>query len=151
MNKSSQSGFNLVEGMVTLVVLSVGMIGIAALYGQSLGAGRAALFRSLAVNLTGDMAERIRSNRSGRLHYGAVAAKHDCEPAGGSAHCSPEQMAEHDLFVWQQEVERLLPNGQTLVSFDPFTDPPSYRIQVSWTEVGFGTVRHEIVTHVPEF
>ena len=36
---------------VSLVVISVGMIGIAALYGQGLGASRTALYRTQAVNL----------------------------------------------------------------------------------------------------
>jgi len=33
------AGFSLVEAMVSLIVISVGMIGIAALYGQGLSAG----------------------------------------------------------------------------------------------------------------
>ena len=38
-SKQQHAGFGLVEAMVALVVMSVGMIGIAALYGQGLGAG----------------------------------------------------------------------------------------------------------------
>src|SRR5690606_15710891 len=49
--RRTERGFSLVEAMVSLVVISVGMIGMAALYGQGLGAGRTALYRTIAVNL----------------------------------------------------------------------------------------------------
>ena len=62
---SMQLGFSLIEAMVALVVVSVGMIGIAGLYGQGLSAGRTALYRTQAVNLAADMADRIRVNRLG--------------------------------------------------------------------------------------
>src|SRR6185503_6410096 len=72
--KQSQSGFGLVEALVALVVVSVGMIGIAVLYGQGLGASRTALYRTQAVILASDMADRIRLNRRAGNAYKAVAA-----------------------------------------------------------------------------
>ena len=56
-------GFSLLEAMIALVVLSVGMLGIAALHAQSLAASRTAQLRTQAVNLAGDMADRVRVNR----------------------------------------------------------------------------------------
>ena len=64
-----QRGFTLVEVLVALVVMSVGMLGIAALYLEGLRAGRTALYRTTAVNLAGDMADRIRANRNAGLAY----------------------------------------------------------------------------------
>ena len=46
---NSQRGFSLVEAMVAMVVLSIGMLGIAALYVESLRSGTSALLRSQAV------------------------------------------------------------------------------------------------------
>ena len=57
-----QRGFSLVEAMVALMVLSIGMLGIAGLYVESLRAGRTAIYRTQAINLASDMAERIRAN-----------------------------------------------------------------------------------------
>jgi type IV pilus assembly protein PilV len=141
-------GFSLVEAMVSLVVLSVGMIGIAALHGQGLSASNTAQFRSLAVNLTADMADRIRVNRLGQADYGGAAADRDCD--AGGIDCTAAQMAQHDLFVWSRQVQQMLPNGQGLVQFNAGTMPPSFTIGVSWDEVGEGTVTHEIVVRVPE-
>lgn len=145
-----QTGFTLIEAMVSLVVLSVGMIGIAALYAQGLGAGRTAQFRTQAVNLVGDMAERIRANRRGLAAYGGPAANSGCDPQnGGGIDCTPAQMAAHDLFAWNQLVQQALPNGQSLIQVNPVAVPPSYTIQVTWDEVGQGQVQHATQIQVP--
>ena len=72
--KHLQSGFGLVEALVALVVVSVGMIGIAVLYGQGLGASRTALYRTQAVILASDMADRIRLNRRAGAIYQTAGA-----------------------------------------------------------------------------
>ncbi len=53
-------GFTLIEALVALVVLSIGLLGIAALYLDSLRAGRTAIYRTQAVNLAADLADRLR-------------------------------------------------------------------------------------------
>ena len=89
----TQRGFGLVESLVALVVISVGMIGIAALYGQGLRASTTALARTRAVNLASDMADRIRANRRGEAGYNtANAFDRGCNPGGG-IDCSPAWMA----------------------------------------------------------
>jgi type IV pilus assembly protein PilV len=142
-----QNGFGLVEVLVALVVVSVGMIGIAALYGQGLGAGRTALYRTQAVNLAADMADRIRMNRRGDASYGGGAANNGCDP-GGNTNCTPAQMAAHDLFTWQAQVTALLPGGVGAVQYAG-TTPPTYTIQVTWQEVGLGPITHQIAIRVP--
>ena len=62
-------GFSLVEVLVALIVLSVGMLGIASLYVDSLRAGRTALLRTQAVFLATDMADRIRANPTAGAAY----------------------------------------------------------------------------------
>ena len=129
----AQSGFTLVESLVALVVLSVGMIGIAALYGQGLSAGRAALDRTVAVNLAGEMADRIRANRLGRAAYsGAGSAAKACGP-GGNTDCTPAELAAWDVFLWRAMVQQQLPGGVGTVTFTVGT-PPTYTIQVDWRE-----------------
>lgn len=144
------AGFTLVEAMVALVILSVGMIGVAALHGQSLSAGRTAQFRSVAINLTADMADRIRVNRLGAAAYAGPAADNNCAPGG--VDCAPPQMAAHDLFVWNQQVQASLPNGQWNIAFNGATVPPTYTITVQWDEVGEpAPVQHQIAMQVPPF
>ena len=146
------TGFTLVEAMVSLVVLSVGMIGIAALYAQGLGAGRTAQYRTEAVNLVGDMADRIRANRLAAVAYGGAAANNGCDPQNGNVNCTPLQMAAHDVFLWNQQVQQRLPNGVGQIVVNPGAIPPSFQIQVTWTEVGQALpVQHALVIQVPGF
>lgn len=145
--KNTHTGFGLVESLVALVVVTVGMLGIAALYSQGLGAGRTALFRTQAVNLTADMADRIRANRLGGPSYGGAAADNGCDP-GGDTDCSPSEMAAHDLFAWQAAVAAQMPNGVGTVEFLS-TTPPTYTISVDWQEVGIDVPPHQITIRVP--
>jgi type IV pilus assembly protein PilV len=151
-SRKLETGFSLIEAMVTLVVLSVGMIGIASLYGQGLGAGRTALYRTQAVNLAADMADRIRVNRLGAASYGAAGANNNCDPSGGGGvNCTPAQMAAHDLFLWNQSVAATLPSGVGTVAYAAPVggNPPSFTININWTEVGIGTIAHTVVVQIP--
>jgi type IV pilus assembly protein PilV len=142
-----QHGFGLIESLVALVVVSVGMIGIASLYGQGLGGSRTALYRTQAVNLAADMADRIRVNRRGGASYGGAAAASGCDPGGG-VDCTPAQMAAHDLFTWQAQVVAQLPGGVGAVQVAG-TTPPTYTIQITWQEVGLGPITHQIAVRIP--
>lgn len=148
--RHASNGFSLIEALVALVVLSVGMIGIAAMYGQGLNAGRSAQLRTQAVNLVADMTDRIRVNRLGRAAYAGPAANNGCDPQTGSNDCTPAEMAAHDLFAWQAQLAERLPNGVGRVSFDASTTPPTYTIEVSWDDGGQGRQSHEAVIRVPE-
>jgi len=144
--RNLQRGFGLVESLVALVVVSVGMIGIAALYGQGLGASRTALYRTQAVNLASDMADRIRLNRQGGAAYGGAGANGNCGPA---VRCTPAQLAAHDLWLWTTVVGQQLPGGVGTVSYMAAL-PPTYTIQVTWQEVGIGAITHQIAVSVPD-
>jgi type IV pilus assembly protein PilV len=63
--RHAHGGFGLVETLVALVVISIGMLGMAALFNHGLTASRTSLARTQAVQLAADMAERIRGNRLG--------------------------------------------------------------------------------------
>jgi len=147
--RRASAGFSLVEAMVSLIVISVGMIGIAALYGQGLSAGRTALSRTIAVNLAATMAENIRVNRLAQAAYAGAGANNNCDPAaGGGVDCTPAQMAAHDVFLWNADVAAQLPNGVGAVAFVDGT-PPTYTITVTWDEVGLGQVTETLTVQVP--
>ena len=71
-NNARIRGFTLVEVLVALVVLAVGMLGIAGLYVESLRAGRTSIFRTTAVYLAADMADRIRANPQASADYAGI-------------------------------------------------------------------------------
>ena len=75
--KARNTGFSLVEVLIALVVMSVGMLGIAGLYVQSLQAGRTSMFRHHAVTIAGDVADRIRANPTAGIAYTAAYWRRD--------------------------------------------------------------------------
>lgn len=142
-----QRGFGLVESLAALVVVSVGMIGIAALYSQGLSASRTALYRTQAVNLASDMADRIRLNRQGGANYhGGAGANNGCEPGGAA--CSPAQMAAHDLWVWNNLIDQQLPGADGTVTYGAAL-PPTYTIRITWQEIGTAA-EYQISVSVPD-
>lgn len=58
-----QQGFSLIEVMVAVVILAVGLLGLAAAQGRALSASSSVYYRSVAADLAMDLAERIRANK----------------------------------------------------------------------------------------
>lgn len=139
-------GFTLVESLVALVVMSVGMLGIAGLYVTGIKSGRSALLRTQAVNLASDIADRIRANRTALVNYdmdtyaGAPAEK-GCVNPDVAAPCTAADLAEDDLARWQAAVLAALPGRPTSTADVQFTDVAGtaadrYLVTVSWHEAG---------------
>jgi type IV pilus assembly protein PilV len=132
-------GFSLVEVLVALVVMAVGMLGIAALYVEGLRAGRASVYRTTAVNLAADMADRIKANPVAGPAYAGTGPGADSGCVNGAAPCTPDALAADDWFRWLADLQARLPQGSTAqVDFNPAAgpSPASYTITVSWPEPG---------------
>lgn len=127
-------GFTLVEVLIALIILSVGMLGIAGLYVHSMQAGRTSMFRHHAVTLAGDVGDRIRANPRAGPAYALAGSDNNC--VDGGVDCTPGQMAANDIFLWDQQAADTLPNGTVTVVFDNAVLPPTYQITVAWTEPG---------------
>ncbi len=132
------SGFSLVEVLIALVIMSVGMLGIAGLYVQGMQAGRTSTFRHHAVTLTSDIADRIRANPTAGATYnhaaGAGGTPHNC--VDGGVDCTVTEMAENDIFLWNAQAVDTLPAGTVEVAHTPASlgAPQSYQITVRWNE-----------------
>lgn len=128
------SGFTLIEVLIALIIMSVGMLGIAGLYVHSMQAGRTSVLRHNAVTLAGDITDRIRANPRAGAAYGLAGANNNC--VDGGIDCTIGEMAANDIFLWDQQAAATLPNGQVNVVFDNGVVPPTYTITISWTEPG---------------
>src|SRR3989440_10419344 len=133
-------GFTMIEMLVALVVLAVGMLGVASLFGISLHSGSSAITRMQAVNLATDLADRIRANRragdgAGNA-YGGAAADNHCTGAAAVS-CTPAQMAADDLYWWQRQLLRAIRGGPATGTIGVTAGTPqTYTITVGWTEKG---------------
>jgi type IV pilus assembly protein PilV len=131
----SVAGFTMIEVLVALVVMSVGMLGIAGLYVHSMQAGRTSILRNNAVTLAGDVADRIRANPRAGAVYALAGANNNCVAAG--VDCTPAEMAANDIFLWDQQAADTISQGAAVqVVFDNAVTPPTYQITVTWPEPG---------------
>jgi type IV pilus assembly protein PilV len=137
--RGGAAGFTLVEVLVALVVLSVGMLGIAGLYVITLQSGGTAIYRTQAVNLASDMADRIRANRNAGVAYQNGASGALTCVGAGAVDCVPADMAADDLLQWDTELAATLPGGTGTVAVVGLTAPRTYTIRVSWSEPGQAT------------
>ena len=126
-----ERGFSLIEVLVALVVLSVGLLGLAALQSTAAQFNASAYSRSQATILAYDMADRIRANREAALDgdytspYPAMAPACDDAVAAGT-------VAEEDLGSWRRSLSCSLPSGTGAVAFDDMTQVLT--ISVTWDE-----------------
>jgi type IV pilus assembly protein PilV len=134
---SRQRGFTLVESLVAMVVISVGMLGIAAMYVEGLRASRTSVYRTIAIELASDLADRIRANATALGAYAGAGANNNC--VNGGADCTPAQLAADDLFWWNAGVQTRLPGGATVVNFVNGAITDTYTIVISWSEPGVAT------------
>lgn len=166
----SQSGFTLLEILVAIVVLSIGLLGLAGLQVVSLTNNQTAHYRSIATQQAYDMADRLRANQvgiaNGEYDDLTLANTPASDPDCATNVCTPAQMADADHFQWQANTGRLLPNGQGFVCAQSLPCPVlaapnnaacpanAFRIQVSWNEkaavgnAGAGNVTQTFVTCV---
>lgn len=116
-----QRGFTLLELMVSVLVLSIGLIGLAGLQLIGVQNGRDAYNRTQAVMLAYDIIDRMRANlqgvTDGNYHLQSGTKQDACRTAGG---CTTLQMAQDDVFLWRQAVasDLVLPGGSAVVCRD---------------------------------
>ncbi len=131
-----QKGFTLVEVLIALVIMTIGMLGIAALYVEGLRSSRTAIFRTTAVNLAADMMDRIRANPAATAAYAGGGALSNC--VNGNNDCLPAELAQHDIQLWEDRIAAQMPAGAAGdVVFVAGVPVDTYVIQIQWPEAGY--------------
>jgi type IV pilus assembly protein PilV len=114
-----QRGFTLLEILVAVVVLSIGLLGLASLQAVGLRTNQSAYLRSQATLLAEDMVDRMRANnlavRANAYDLPTATASANCRSAVG---CSPNDMAQNDYAEWTTTLARVFPNGEGVVCID---------------------------------
>jgi type IV pilus assembly protein PilV len=143
-------GFTLVEVLVALVVLAVGMLGLAVLLVEGLQGSRSAIEHTQAVNLAADIAERMRSNRAAARLYDTAEGTPEprvdaaCEDVAGP--CDPRAMASHDLRLWLDDVAASLPDGRGVVEIVPSAAKRDRGIvTIRWARTGAAPATYALV------
>ncbi len=145
-----QQGLSLLEVLISLVVLSVGLLGIAGMQATGLRNNHSAYTKTQASALAVDMADRIRANADAAANYvGLDTANTASFPAPTAAtcntttttNCTPAEMAVYDKYQWSQPIVSgaapLIPGGQATIT----QVGAIFTITLFWLEPGYAGVR----------
>lgn len=150
-------GFTLIEVLVALVVLSIGVLGIASLQVATLASTHDAYLQSVSAIQATDLEERIRANRGASDEYLDLAGDGDlvgiselvpktlptsCQAP--SAGCDKKSLAAYDTGRWAWMTAALFP--PTLKVRLQKLNGTSYRLTMSWStpKKEKGSNNHEV-------
>jgi type IV pilus assembly protein PilV len=127
-----QNGFTLLEVLISLVILSIGLLGLAALQTTSLKQNQGAYYRSQSAQLSYFITDRMRANISGLSGYVTTDASEasSVSSCSTSAGCSPANMAENDLYEWFLALNGALPSPNATISLNGSV----YSISITWDD-----------------
>jgi type IV pilus assembly protein PilV len=146
-----QRGFTLLEVLIALVVLAVGMLGIAALQARGMQYNTDAYARTQATILAYDMIDRMRtrsyplSNDPDKNKLEDAMRLYTTTAANTDGACTTANVAvAEELECWQREIDRTLPGGTNgTITCNPCNDDGNpnndiYRITLSWANRAAG-------------
>lgn len=157
--RSAQRGITIIEVLVAVLVLSIGLLGLAGLQAASLRNNHSAYLRSQATLLAYGIADRMRANKvqstgagTGYIMsaYSIPSQVANCDSTTG---CSTADMAQNDLYEWETTLKAVLPNGQGVVCIDSTPDDGTsgspacdgsgnvYAIKIWWTDDRTGNLQ----------
>ncbi|GAB4361717.1 MAG: type IV pilus modification protein PilV [Gammaproteobacteria bacterium] len=124
----------LIEVLVALLVISVGLLGIAGLQLTSMQANTTAYHHSQAIWYAYDMADRMRVNATGVTTgaYDAVSVDGSEAVVDCSVGCTPATLATYDAYEFGRQVATL-PAGEGRVAAN---GDGTYTVTVMWDELG---------------
>ena len=153
--KSSQSGFTLIEVLVSLLVLLIGLLGVVGMQLLSVQNNQGAYLRTQATYIASDFLDRVRVNKAGQDidSYSDpnspfdTAASIPSDSAGTCATsaggCTPAQLANLDLreltsnfanVYSASNFQPVLPGGRAQVNKVVGAETVEYTVTVFWDE-----------------
>lgn len=128
---SRMRGVGLIEVLVSVLILGVGLLGIAAMQSLALRGGQGSLESSQAVMQATSIIEAMRANRANAASY-VYDGLGTCNtlPAGGS-------LAQNDLLAWVTSLKATIGSGvgdTTTCGRIRFLGTDRYEVMVQWND-----------------
>jgi len=129
-----QRGVSLIESMIALLVISIGLLGIAALQITAMKQNTSAYNHTQAVWVGYDIADRIRSNFGQFDQYAGIDTNSSYTQDCSTSACTAQQMVVSDAVDWSTATQTL-PRGRGIIS-----SPSANQlvIAVMWDDEGTG-------------
>ncbi|MDH1262345.1 MULTISPECIES: type IV pilus modification protein PilV [unclassified Pseudomonas] len=141
-------GFTLIEVMIALIILAIGLLGMATLMTQSLQSSESAYSRGQATLLAYDIIDRMRANKvldtskpfqNYRVSHATLGNNYtlanpsSCPNTVCAADCEGAEKATSDLTQWCRALNSSLPNLLPATSIVR-NGTNGYRVRVEWQE-----------------
>ncbi len=123
-----QHGLGLIDVLIALVVLSIGLLGLAGLQTFAMQYNHGAYVHTQANNFAADMADRMRVNRG-------PAIDGDYNIDFGESPPSGDSVAAQDLNEWINAVAQTLPGGEGAVVIDSSDGTGTIRLRWDGGEI----------------
>ncbi len=137
------AGFSLLEVLIALVILSVGLLGIAAMISSSVKSNDSAYLRTQATALAYSIIDRMRTNQLAAqngdydIAIGTPAPGSSTVCDGGSANCDSSALAAFDLAQWKQSLTSStngLPSGDGSIGTAATGGVTTVTVTVQWND-----------------
>lgn len=129
MGKLGQCGFSLIQILISVLVLTLGVIGAAGLQLAALRTSQQSALQTAALQLASEMADRMRANHRQMqrqdsdnpflaLDYRSAV---DPQPPAALCHsvsCDSAALAQFDIYEWQKRIKSALPGARARICRD---------------------------------
>lgn len=157
---NTTKGFTLIEVLIALLLLAVGLLGMAALQTATLRNNLSAYTYGQSTQLLYDMSDRMRANSrsidatgniipsttlgnyviadtssNSRTKGKTVSSTHDCRKVGNA--CTSDKLIDYDLIEWSNAIAATLPMGRGCIAQ---TNSSTFNLYITWDDDRSGTV-----------
>lgn len=137
-------GFTLIEVMVALLILSIGLLGLAMLQATNLQFNTDAYTRTQATLFAYDIIDRMRANPTGTTNgyykilnntdYANNISSCTASTCGCSSSCDAQALAKYDLWRWYAMQELYIPGAKKNRSTIDISNSNLVTVTIFWTE-----------------
>lgn len=126
-----KSGFSIVEVLISMIVLSIGVIGAVGMQVSALRTSQQSVFQARASQIAADMADAIRASMSQVGGAGDANpfpqidfdANNEIEPAPPTSLCyvnvcDAQAFVDFEIYEWKKRVQADLPGGRLMICYD---------------------------------
>lgn len=136
-----QFGFSMLEVLVTMIIVSFGLLGIAGIIANGLKNNQGSYARSQASWLANDIVDRMRANRA--VAEGASTSPYNL--AIGTAAAVGTSVVAIDLTSWRSALAAALPTGTGGVSLDSTSKKVTVTVQWDESRIKDGSASQQFI------